>query len=279
MSKIKTPLTYSGGKFKTAPWIASFMPRHMKAYIEPFFGGGAVFHYLTQNGYKLDRMILNDKDNMVVNFYRVLADPELKDRLVRWLELTPYSRKDWELAVKQCDDMKFTDPVSMARAFFVRIQMSCYSKCNAFKTGVERREPVNFRNKVDSFNMVHQYLREAIIENKDALEVISYTNKKDTFYYLDPPYPNTAQDSYVHKFTENDFKKLITACKKIKGRFILSYFENFKFDYPKSWIKKKKKRSLDLGAMQQTKRANNIKHEVILMNYDAKRLDDKQLRL
>ena len=278
MSKTKTPLTYSGGKFKTAPWIASFIPRRVKAYVEPFFGGGAVFHYLTQNGYQLDRCILNDKDNMVVNFYRVLADPEKKDRLVRWLELTPYSRKDWELADKKCEAMDFKSDLEMAHAFFVRMMMSCYSQCNAFQTGVQRREVILFRNKVDNFNLVHKYLREAIIENKDALEILNYSNRQDTFYYLDPPYPNTRQDSYTHKFTEKDFKKLITACKRIRGKFILSYFDNFKFDYPRHWVKKKKKRLIDIGAMQR-KQCKNYKHEVILMNYDAKGLDREQLKL
>ena len=40
--KYKTPLVYYGGKQRIASWICSMIPPH-RIYVEPFFGGGAVF--------------------------------------------------------------------------------------------------------------------------------------------------------------------------------------------------------------------------------------------
>lgn len=39
---MKNVLKYPGSKKRVAPWIIQNMPRH-KVYLEPYFGGGAVF--------------------------------------------------------------------------------------------------------------------------------------------------------------------------------------------------------------------------------------------
>jgi len=39
---MRTPITYYGGKQKLSKLIVSLIPKH-RMYVEPFFGGGAVF--------------------------------------------------------------------------------------------------------------------------------------------------------------------------------------------------------------------------------------------
>jgi DNA adenine methylase len=76
--EFKTPITYYGGKQKMLPYILPLIPEH-KIYIEPFFGGGAVFW--AKEPAKIE--FINDSNSEVINFYRVLKFrfPELKKEI------------------------------------------------------------------------------------------------------------------------------------------------------------------------------------------------------
>ena len=60
-------LRYHGGKFRLAPWILTFFPRHT-VYVEPFGGAAPV---LLQKE-RLGAECYNDLDGEVVNLFRVL---------------------------------------------------------------------------------------------------------------------------------------------------------------------------------------------------------------
>ena len=68
------------------------------------------------------------------------------------------------------------------------------------------------------------------IENRDALKVIKLWDTKDTFFYCDPPYFNSAMGHYKG-YTEQDFENLLKVLSEIKGKFILS-------SYPSELIEK-----------------------------------------
>lgn len=258
-----------------APWIASFIPKKIMLYVEPYFGGGSVFFYLMQNGWDIKSPLLNDLDDNVFSFFVELRDNHKK--LKKMLDNTPYSRRDFELACSLYQRRKFKNNLEKAWAFFVRSQFSVYCSGRGFLSGTTRSEPQRFKNKVATFDTVHENLKKAVIENNDAINVIRYTDKPYTFFYLDPPYPNTRQDKYIHTFDEDSFQYLVNRLDTIKGKFILSYFDTFKFDYPSHWVKKTKKRRIDLTSMGGHK--SQYKTECILMNYDAKELEPEQLTL
>ncbi|MDR1937317.1 MAG: DNA adenine methylase [Tannerellaceae bacterium] len=75
--ELKTPITYYGGKQQMLRHILPLIPKH-RIYVEPFFGGGAVFW--GKEPAKVE--FINDHDGEVINFYRVLKlqFPELKKR-------------------------------------------------------------------------------------------------------------------------------------------------------------------------------------------------------
>jgi len=76
--KIKTPITYYGGKQKMLKYILPLIPKH-SIYTEAFFGGGAVFW-----GKQPARVeFINDHNGEVINFYRVLKNnfAELKKEI------------------------------------------------------------------------------------------------------------------------------------------------------------------------------------------------------
>lgn len=67
-------LKWVGGKRQLLPWIRPFYPRQFGAYIEPFFGSGAVFFDLWNAG-RLDghRAVLIDSNSDLVGCYQMVA--------------------------------------------------------------------------------------------------------------------------------------------------------------------------------------------------------------
>lgn len=65
--RIKTPITYYGGKQLMLPHILPIIPAH-EIYTEAFFGGGAVFFAKEPSLVE----VINDRNGEVINFYRVL---------------------------------------------------------------------------------------------------------------------------------------------------------------------------------------------------------------
>ena len=62
-------IKYRGGKSKEIPNIMWHIPRFTGRYIEPFFGGGALFFYLEPR-----RAVINDINTKLMGFYRGVRD-------------------------------------------------------------------------------------------------------------------------------------------------------------------------------------------------------------
>lgn len=62
-------LKYRGGKSREIPRFIKYIPDNFNRYIEPFFGGGAVFFYLEP-----ESAIINDANNRLMTFYQQLRD-------------------------------------------------------------------------------------------------------------------------------------------------------------------------------------------------------------
>ena len=67
--KMKAQITYYGGKKRMLKIILPMIPEH-DIYVEPFFGGGAVFWAKEPANVEF----VNDKNGEVANFYRVLQN-------------------------------------------------------------------------------------------------------------------------------------------------------------------------------------------------------------
>lgn len=61
---MKPLIKYRGGKSKEIPHLIKHIPNFDGRYIEPFFGGGALFFYLEPK-----RAIINDINSKLISFY------------------------------------------------------------------------------------------------------------------------------------------------------------------------------------------------------------------
>lgn len=66
---MKPMIKYRGGKSGEIPYLLPYIPEFQGRYIEPFFGGGAMFFYLEPR-----RAIVNDINPQLINFYRGVRD-------------------------------------------------------------------------------------------------------------------------------------------------------------------------------------------------------------
>lgn len=80
-----------------------------------------------------------------------------------------------------------------------------------------------------------------------------------TFFYLDPPYVNARQGHYSG-YTQEDFDNLINILKSIKGKFLLSSYDNNSIYNPK-WTNEKISMALGVHAVSR-------KIEVLTYNYE-----------
>ena len=71
-------IKYRGGKSKEIPNIMWYIPRFRGRYVEPFFGGGALFFYLEPR-----EAIINDINEKLIKFYKGVRNhyPKVRQEL------------------------------------------------------------------------------------------------------------------------------------------------------------------------------------------------------
>ena len=66
---MKPLVKYRGGKSKEIPHLIKHIPKYSGRYIEPFFGGGALFFHLEPK-----KAIINDINSKLIAFYLGVKD-------------------------------------------------------------------------------------------------------------------------------------------------------------------------------------------------------------
>ena len=123
----------------------------------------------------------------------------------------------------------------------------------------------NYRN--EFCLKVFERLRFVQISCRDALTVMQQRDSKETFFYLDPPYPGRCQHHYKG-YSNEDFEALLAMLKNIDGKFILS---NFMSPLLKKYIKENKwnYKTIDmpLQVANFNEKGMRRKQEVLVYNY------------
>lgn len=233
--KNKTPISYYGGKQTMLNKILPLIPEH-KCYIEPFFGGGAVFWAKPP----AEVEIINDINATVSNFYEQVKKnfPELK----QLIDSTPYSRDSYRQAMVMYHAPYLFNPVQRAWAFWVATVQGFSNKIGSWRCAQNRpKEVILLENKKALLSEeVSNRLRLVQIENKNAIELIKRHDHEDAFFYLDPPYVDSNQGHYGG-YTQQHFDELLDALEGIKGKFLLSSYPNeslSRYSERNGWISK-----------------------------------------
>lgn len=215
-SAIKSPtLYYYGGKWLLAPWIISHFPPHDN-YLEPCMGACSVL--LRKPRSRLET--INDIDGDIVNFFQVLR--ERPKALLRYIQLTPWSRTEFE-RVKQPAD----DPLESARRLYARLAMGRASSVNTgWKFGYNYQGSAAFRlARVKDLLLVARRLQYVQIEHRDALEIIPDFDRPNTLIYFDPPYvqeTRASTEQYTHEVSEGFHVEAARLLRQCAGYVVVS---------------------------------------------------------
>jgi DNA adenine methylase len=219
---LKTPISYYGGKQNLLSVILPIIPPH-NLYCEPFVGGAAVFWAKEPSPVE----IINDLNGEVVNFYRVMQTDF--EALYQKIDATLHSRKlHSDAGVIYAYPHLFSE-IDRAWAFWVQCNQSFSSKINSGWAYARKKNSCEKKidnNKLRFKTVFKERLKYVQIECNNALQVIVSRDCPESFFYVDPPYPESNQGHYAG-YTLEHFKNLLDILSQIKGKFLLS-----SYDYP-----------------------------------------------
>lgn len=257
----KTPITYYGGKQLMLKHILPLIPSH-SLYCEPFVGGAAV--YFAKEPAPVE--IINDKNGELVNFYKVLKSNF--DELFKLIDESLHSREQHLFANIVYSYPQFFNNIRRAWAVWFIANQSFASKLDgswAYARKTNKCATKVQNNKKRFSDLLSQRFESTQIEHRDALKVIASSDCEEAFIYLDPPYVGSNQGHYAG-YTDADFKALLEACSKMKGKFLLSSYPNAmlqKYVDANGWTQIKFDKALCVSSTTKKKR----KTEVLTLNY------------
>lgn len=202
---------YPGGKWPIRGLVVSGFPEH-KTYVDVFGGSAAIL--LTKE--PSDGEVFNDKNEMLVNFFRVVKHRpgELAERSKHWL----HSRSMWNEVLRSGNPL---DEVERAFLFWTRLQDSFGARGNSF--GMTRDGVHSVTKSREYIDQVSRRLRNVHIECTSFEKCIRNYDGPETFFYLDPPYPNTkGGDGNYDLLSVEQWQQLRSILDSVKGKFLLS---------------------------------------------------------
>ena len=238
---MKLRLPWYGGKQYLVDRLIPLIPPH-RIYVEVFGGGAA----LLLNKPPSPVEVYNDINGDLVNFFRVLRDPEKFELLHRRLLLTPHSRAEHRYACEHYRD-EGLDEVERAALFWTATHQSINGITGGSwsRTTWQSRRGMALKTSawlgvIEGLPEVAERLMSVTVECLDFQRVIEAFDHPETFFYLDPPYlPNTrvAKEIYRHEMSIEDHVRMLEVIKNTEGKVMLSGYPNELYDeYLKDWV-------------------------------------------
>ncbi|HEV2706771.1 MAG TPA: DNA adenine methylase [Pyrinomonadaceae bacterium] len=218
-----------GGKYSHLDWLLPLLPKTTH-YCEPFGGSAAVLINRVPSPVET----YNDIHGEVVNFFRVLR--EQKDALIEAIGLTPFSRAEFEAAIKESTE-KLSD-LERARRFYILARQvrtglaqkasigrwaHCLLTSRAGMAGAVSR----WLGAVEDLPLIAQRLLRVQIENAPAIEIIKRYDSEETLFYCDPPYPHESRgdsNAYANEMTDDQHRELAEVLHTVRGKVALSSY-------------------------------------------------------
>ena len=219
---------FPGGDYYVAdilrPRLETLCPQPKCTFVEVFGGSG----YMSQTVSRavFSNVIYNDINDMLTTLYRYIK--EHPEQLVALLALLPYSRAYYRIVRDLMrTDRDFGSLVGAALIFYF-YNTSFLGKAGkgfAYATHPSHNHATSFRSRTWAILKYAETWRDVTIEQLDFREVLKKYDGPKTVFYLDPPYPNRAEEYYGVKFTADDLRDMATMLAQVRGRFLLKIDE------------------------------------------------------
>jgi DNA adenine methylase len=196
-----------GGKYYSYKKIIPHFPNDYKVYVEPFVGGGSIYF----NTKPCETEVINDLDPQLTFIYRVNQDHIIS------FPVGHVSEEKFNEIVESNP----IDSLGIITKYLLEKRLRLFGRGRyGLRTSISKAKNTNF-------NKIHTRLQNTIIKNIDYIDIINEYDSVDTFFYLDPPYENSAYTTGGKKksglgYDDIDLSKLAERLATLKGRFVMS---------------------------------------------------------
>lgn len=222
-------IKYRGGKSKEISHFVNNMPSEYNRYIEPFFGGGALYFYLEP-----ERAIINDVNTKLFSFYQEIKEtyPEVRSQLDELQKIYEGNQGEYEKLKQNHPDERIENknealyykirdmfnkkiqPEYLDSVIYFFINKTAYSGMIRYNAHGEFNVPFgrykNFNTRLITDGH-YQLLRRTDIFNLDYSAIFNMA-QEDDFIFLDPPYDCVFSDygneAYRNGFGEDEHRRL-----------------------------------------------------------------------
>lgn len=257
---MKPILKYPGGKRKELNIIKKFIPQYEGKYIEPFFGGGALFFELEPKN-----SLISDINQKLMNFYKEIGNNfeivinelnQLEEIYKKnYLEFQENKKKTFDKIEYKNEVLyyKFRDYFNGKKSNFNEatiyyfINKLAYSGIMRYNSKGEFNVPFGRYVNLNSKLLTQKHsdlLKNTNIMCKDYKEIFKLAQKED-FIFLDPPYDSVFTSYNNNLFGKKEQVELSEEFKKLKAKTLLvigktplteKLYKNYiKYEYDKNY--------------------------------------------
>ncbi|MBE6867254.1 MAG: Dam family site-specific DNA-(adenine-N6)-methyltransferase [Ruminococcus albus] len=196
----KPILKWAGGKTQMLGELMPRVPKTYGRYIEPFFGGGALFFSL-----KPENAIIADSNPELINMYLQVAHHV--DDVIECLQKYE-NTSEMFYEVRSLDWQ--TLPKAEAAARTIYLNKTCFNGLYRVNRSGQFNTPFGkYKNPkicdIDALRLASEALRKAEILCGDYILVLEHYAQPGDFVFLDPPYLPISENSDFKRYTKEQF--------------------------------------------------------------------------
>lgn len=196
----KPILKWAGGKTQMLGELMPRVPKTYGRYIEPFFGGGALFFSL-----KPDNAIIADSNPELINMYLQVAH-HVDDVIECLQKYENTSEMFYEVRSLNWQTL----PKAEAAARTIYLNKTCFNGLYRVNRSGQFNTPFGkYKNPkicdIDALRLASEALRKADILCGDYILVLEHYAQPGDFVFLDPPYLPISENSDFKRYTKEQF--------------------------------------------------------------------------
>jgi len=303
-------ISFYGGKSRQSFWLFDQITKELKdktkTYVEVF--AGAMWPYFKNDFSFCDKIIYNDLNPFLTNFYHCCSIPEFREYLLEMNEPNGLIH-----FIKNDESYVYEEQYNRFKSIFQSFKKELYTdnvgkeiiiQMPDFELGFKyafllrhafssiSHEKIGFSYSASSYKpekpcpepkmqiLLRKLQKEENLEKLDKInkfecldfqDLIEKYDDEESLFYLDPPYFSTEKNYYrgLEHFGEAGHARLAKILHKIKGKFILSYydFEPLQKFFPKYEYRWEERTFNKASTSIQKKDKDKGGHEVLIMNF------------
>ncbi|HRX29728.1 MAG TPA: DNA adenine methylase [Saprospiraceae bacterium] len=220
-SKIAKPfLKWAGGKTQLINDIEKVLPKDIFSdkfiYIEPFVGSGAVLFWMLNNFQNLNKAVINDINEDLINTYKIIASRpkeliailQILQNKFHGLEGNDEAKKEYYYSKRELYNTRKEEQSGQA-ALFIFLNRTCFNGLYRVNRKNEFNVPMGSYKRptiCDKKNIlaVNQALQKVEILCGDFEETLNFSDR-NTLFYFDPPYKPLSETSSFNSYAKDEF--------------------------------------------------------------------------